>query len=131
MPMPSSLTVSHFLTYEDANYTTSAMPVTWVNWLMCISFGIEALTIGYNLSIGPIFMLDEFNKQTGIIGIMFAVGAASGTVVAISVTCTSFGRNMLKKIAASPFDICFSMAGIGIGVLVAAVPSFPVHVCGM
>ena len=61
---------------------------------------------------------------------MFAVGAASGTVASIGVTCTSFGRNSLKKIARCPFDICFAMLGITTGILVAAVPTFPAHVCG-
>ena len=121
-------------TVNEANSkfdTDTEIATTWINWIVCISFGIEALTIGYNLSIGPIFLLDEFNKQTSIIGIMFAVGAASGTFAAVSVTCTDLGKDVLKKIATSPFDICFAMLGIGIGVLVAAVPSFPVHVLGV
>ncbi|KAL9183453.1 hypothetical protein ACHAXT_004309 [Thalassiosira profunda] len=117
---------------SEARYVTDQnFPVTWINVILCISFGIEALTIGYNLSIGPIFMLEEFQKSTGIIGIMFAVGAASGTAAAIGVTCTSFGKAALQKIATSPFDVCFSMAGIATGVLVAAIPSFPVHVLGV
>ena len=121
-------------TVNEANSkfdTDTEIATTWINWIVCISFGIEALTIGYNLSIGPIFLLDEFNKQTSIIGIMFAVGAASGTFAAVSVTCTDLGKDVLKKIATSPFDICFAMLGIGIGVLVAAVPRFPVHVLGV
>lgn len=142
------------MTDADARYVTdTSFPVTWINVTLCISFGIEALTIGYNLrcddclsitelmcpvltsriisSIGPIFMLEEFQKSTGIIGIMFAVGAASGTIAAIGVTCTSFGRAALQKIATSPFDVCFAMTGIATGVLVAAIPSFPVHVLGV
>jgi len=121
-------------TVNEANSkfdTDTEIATTWINWIVCISFGIEALTIGYNLSIGPIFLLDEFNKQTSIIGIMFAVGAASGTFAAVSVTCTDLGKDVLKKIATSPFDVCFAMLGIGLGVLVAAVPSFPVHVLGV
>lgn len=121
-------------TVKEANSTFDTdenIATTWINWIMCMSFGIEALTIGYNLSIGPIFLLDEFNKQTSIIGIMFAVGAASGTFAAVSVTCTEGGRNTLKKIASSPYDICFAMLGIGCGVLVAAIPSFPAHVAGV
>jgi len=128
----STRSLTSLINEADANFSTDeTIPVTWINWVMCLSFGIEALTIGYNLSIGPIFMLDEFNKDTGIIGIMFAVGAASGTVAAIGVTCTSTGRKCLKKIADSPYDICFAMAGIGTGVLVAAVPNFPGHVIGL
>ncbi|KAL7528755.1 hypothetical protein ACHAXR_004633 [Thalassiosira sp. AJA248-18] len=128
----SQLRLTALMTDVNSQYTTDGtIPITWVNWVMCVSFGIEALTIGYNLSIGPIFMLEEFKKQTGIIGIMFAVGAASGSVATTLVTCTVFGRKSLNKIASSPFDICFAMAGIGVGVLVAAVPSFPGHVCGV
>jgi len=119
--------------YEANTYysTNETIPVTWVNWVVCLSYGIEAITIGYTLSIGPIFMLYEFNKDTGIIGIMFSVGAASGSVFAICVTCTSTGRKCLKKIVDSPYDICFAMAGIVTGVLVSAVPNFPGHVIGL
>ena len=67
-------------------------------------------------------MLEEFNKHTSIIGLTLAVGAASGTAVT-GITCTSFGRNMLKKIAHSSFDIYFAILGITTGFLVATVPT--------
>lgn len=134
---PSSVLSSRSVLSPALRDATSAfnakedIPLTWLNWIMAFSFGVESLTIGYNLSIGPLFLLDEFGKQTGIIGVMFAVGAASGTICAVAVTCTFRGRTMLQQVARSPFDICASMVGIGIGVLVAAVPSFPVHVLGV
>lgn len=99
--------------------------------MICLSFGIEALTIGFNLSVGPIFILQTFDKETGIIGVLFAVGAASGSFVAIGVTCTSFGNKLMRRIALPPFDICFAMCGIGVGVLVTAIPNFPGHVVGL
>jgi len=117
--------------FADAQYSTADLPPTWVNWLLCITFGIEALTIGTNLSIGPLFLLNEFNQGTGMIGVLFAVGAASGTSVAIGVTCTKFGNKALKKIASSPFDLCFAMGGIAVGILVAAIPNFVLHVIGL
>ena len=112
-------------------YATSDIGPTWINWLICLSFGIEALTIGFNLSVGPIFILQTFKKDTGIIGVLFAVGAASGSFVAIVVTCTSFGNKLMGRIALPPFDICFAMCGIGVGVLIAAIPNFPGHVVGL
>ena len=115
----------------NANYSTCDLPATWVNLLLCASFGIEAITIGYVLSIGPIFVLNEFDKGVGAIGILFAVGAATGASVAIGVTCTAFGRNLMRRIAASPFDLCFAMGGIVVGVFTAAVPNFVVHVMGL
>ncbi|CAM9521592.1 unnamed protein product, partial [Heterosigma akashiwo] len=123
--------LSFLLDTTDAKYLTSDLPATWLNWLLCLSFGIEALTIGYNLSMGPIFILMEFDKGAGMIGFLFAVGATAGALAAISVTCTEFGKDALKRIATSPFDLCFSMGGIAVGVLVAAVPSFVVHVVGL
>lgn len=124
-------TLSMLVKTASASYSSRDLPATWVNWILCISFGIEALTIGYNLSIGPIFLLNEFNQGTGIIGVLFAVGAASGSIAAIGMTCTTFGIKLLKLIAASPFDVCFSMGGIAVGVLVAAVPNFVWHVIGL
>ena len=70
---------------------------TWINWIICFSFGIEALSIGYNLSIGPIFLLDKFKKQTSIIVIMFALGAASVTVDTVSVACTNVGKSLCSR----------------------------------
>ena len=127
----SNRRVTTMIDSANGNYGTSDLPPTWVNYLVCVSFGIEALTIGYNLSIGPIFILNQFQKGTGIIGLLFAVGAASGTVVAVGTTCTEVGRNLMLKIASPPFDLCFAMGGIAVGVLVAAVPNFGVHVCGL
>ena len=115
----------------NRTYNVSDIPATWVNWLLCMTFGIEALTIGYNLSIGPIFILNQFNQGTGVIGLLFAVGGAAGAIAATGVTCTEFGSNAMNKIASAPFNLCIAMFGIGVAVLVAAIPSFPVHVIGL
>jgi len=123
--------LSELTNTANTTYATSDIDPTWINWLICLSFGIEALTIGFNLSVGPIFILQTFDKETGIIGVLFAVGAASGSFVAIGVTCTSFGNKLMRRIALPPFDICFAMCGIGVGVLVAAIPNFPGHVVGL
>jgi hypothetical protein len=101
------------------------------NWLLCYTFGVEALTIGYTLGIDPIFILNEFNKGTDIIGLFFSIGAAFGSISAILVTCTSFGSRLMERIAAPPFDLCFAMGGIAMGVFIACIPSFTVHVIGL
>ena len=54
-----------------------------------------------------------------------------GSISAILVTCTSFGSNLLRKIALPPFDLCFAIGGIAVGVFVACIPSFAVHVIGL
>eukprot|EP00585_Thalassiosira_rotula_P012286 CAMPEP_0196131308 /NCGR_PEP_ID=MMETSP0910-20130528/1375_1 /TAXON_ID=49265 /ORGANISM="Thalassiosira rotula, Strain GSO102" /LENGTH=489 /DNA_ID=CAMNT_0041390771 /DNA_START=49 /DNA_END=1518 /DNA_ORIENTATION=+ len=121
----------HAANTEYSTAEKDEIAATWLNWMLCVSFGIEALTIGYNLSIGPIFLQDEFKRDTGMVGILFAVGAASGSFAAISITCTEMGKNAFKKIAASPFDVVVAFLGIAIGVSVAAVPNFGVHVLGL
>ena len=57
----------------------------------------KALTIGYNLSIGPIFLLTEFNQDVSIIGILFAAGASCGTISAVSATLTTPGKWFFNK----------------------------------
>ena len=57
----------------------------------------KALTIGYNLSIGPIFLLTEFNQDVSIIGILFAAGASCGTILAVSATLTTPGKWFFNK----------------------------------
>lgn len=123
--------LSRMIITTNSEYPTCDLPATWVNWLLCFTFGIEALTIGYTLGIGPIFILTEFNKGTDIIGLFFSIGAAFGSISAILVTCTSFGSSLMKRIAAPPFDLCFAMGGIAMGVFIACVPSFTVHVIGL
>ena len=61
---------------------------------LCI---FKALTIGYNLSVGPIFLLTEFNQHVSIIGILFAAGASCGTISAVSATLTKPGKWFFNK----------------------------------
>eukprot|EP00961_Rhodomonas_salina_P032936 443554-Rhodomonas_salina.1 len=104
---------------------------TWVNYLIAVTMGVEAIVIGYNLSIGPIFVLNEFKQNTTTIGILFAAGAASGTVAAVTFTLTDAGERIMRRLLPSPWDIYVPMAGIATAVLVAAVPVFEVHVLGL
>ena len=122
---------SSLINKAHSEYTICDLPATWINWLLCCTFGVEALTIGYTLGIGPIFILNEFNKGTDIIGIFFSIGAAFGSISAILITCTSFGSRLMRSIVAPPFDLCFAMGGIALGVFIACIPTFTVHVIGL
>ena len=123
--------ISVMIKTANLTYSTCDLPPSWVNWLLCVTFGVEALTIGYTLGIGPIFILTEFNKGKDVIGVFFSIGAAFGSISAILVTCTSFGSSLLRRLAAPPFDLCFAMGGIAISVFIACVPTFAVHVIGL
>ncbi len=123
--------LSSLLDAANANYSAAELPATWINWLLCATFGVEALTIGYTLGIGPIFLLNEFDQKTGVVGALFAIGGIFGTVAAIGITCTESGNNLMRKIASSPFDLCFAMGGIATGVLLATIPSLIPHAIGL
>lgn len=114
----------------NTDYSASDLPATWVNWLLCFTFGIQALTIGYTHGIGPIFLLTQFGAETGAIGVLFSAGSAFGTISAILVTCTSFGNKLLRRIVAPPFDLCFSLGGIAVGAFVTCVPNFAISAVG-
>jgi hypothetical protein len=79
----------------DALYITRSTP--YVECSIC-AYSIKALTIGYsNLSVGPIFLLTEFNQNVSIIGILFAAGASCGTISAVSATLTKPGKWFFNK----------------------------------
>jgi len=100
-------------------------------YILCITFGMEAITIGYNLAISPVYITEQFDKNTAVIGSMLASGAAFGTIISVLITLTQSGKNFMKKYLPSPVNFIVAMGGISIAVLLAAVPVFPVHVIGL
>jgi len=112
-------------------FAKSGQSANWVAYLLAVTVGVEAVTIGYNLSIGPIFLLDEFGADISIIGVLFAAGATVGTVTAVSLTLTPWGNVALKHYLPAPFNIYLAMTGIGCSVLLAAVPNMAVHITGL
>lgn len=101
------------------------------SYILCITFGMEAITIGYNLAISPFFITDQFDKGTAVIGSMLASGAAFGTIISALITLTQRGKTFMKKYLPSPGNFVVAMGGISIAVLLAAVPVFPVHIIGL
>jgi len=102
-----------------------------IAYLIAFTMGFEALTIGYNLSIGPIFLLTEFNQDVSIIGILFAAGASCGTISAVSATLTTPGKWFFNKHLPTPLNIYVALGGIGCSVLLAATPILEMHVLGL
>ena len=49
------------------------------------------------MSVGPIFLLTEFNQDVSMIGILFAAGASCGTISAVSATLTTPGKWFFNK----------------------------------
>lgn len=66
------------------SFSTSAIGASYINYVFLITFGVESITIGYNLAISPVFILEEFDKSATIIGITLAAGAAAGIYSSVS-----------------------------------------------
>ena len=128
--LSTNKTLDELIKNINKNHHTSKLPATWVNWLLCLTFGIQALTIGFAYGIGPIYLKTEFGTETGEIGLLFSLGTMFGSISAIFFTCTKSGNKLLRSVIQSPFDLCFAMVGTAIGAVVVCVPSFAVSSLG-
>ena len=134
MSQLSGVSVSFFrqpIGQQINEFQRSGQPANSLAYLLAITMGIEAVTIGYNLSVGPIFLLQDFGQGVAIIGVLFAAGATSGTFFAITATLTPWGKRIMKMYLPAPFNIYFSLFGIGACVLLASTPHIAVHIFGL
>ena len=113
------------------HFNNSGIGANYINYILVVTFGMESITIGYNLAISPVFILEEFDKSATIIGIMLASGAACGTFFSVWVTLSKSGQSLLKSYLPSPYDLFISLGGISASVFTAAIPYFPVHFIGL
>jgi len=70
-------------------------------------------------------------RKTSVTGTLFGVGTLLSIIFVTLVTCTKIGKKVIDKIAQSPFDLCFSMAGITVGTLLVIVPNLFICVIGI
>ena len=89
-----ALALARKLTDEFSEGKTRANSVAY---LLALTMGFKALSIGYNLSVGPIFLVYEFNQDVSIVGILFAAGAGFGTITAVTATLTKPGKWFFDK----------------------------------
>ncbi|CAE8631092.1 unnamed protein product [Polarella glacialis] len=54
--------------------------VPWIGWLIALTFGFEAASIGVLLSIGPLFWFDNFELDVFYIGLLMSLGEFVGFV---------------------------------------------------
>ena len=126
---PPSMTEEELKKMVDRFSSSGASP-NYITYVLCFTFGMEAITIGYNLAVSPIYITEQFGRSTGVIGIMLAAGAAFGTLVSISMTLSKRGKRFMDRLLPDPNGFLFGMSGISVAVLLAAVPIFPVHLMG-
>lgn len=112
-------------------FSASNFGANYMSYLLCFTFGMEAITIGYNLTITPLYILEQFEKSPGLIGIILAAGSAAGNIVGIFITLTPAGKSFMQRFLPCPNDLFFTMAGISVSVFLAAIPIFYVHMTGL
>ncbi len=102
-----------------------------LSYLLCITIGMEAITIGYNLAISPLYITEQFDVDSSTVGLMLASGAALGTIISSFVTLTETGKRLMNSYLPSPTNLIVSMGAIAVSVLIAAVPLFYIHIIGL
>jgi hypothetical protein len=102
-----------------------------LSYLLCITIGMEAITIGYNLAISPLYITEQFDVNSSTVGLMLAAGAALGTIISSFVTLTEIGKRLMNSYLPSPTNLIVSMGAIAVSVLIAAVPLFYIHIIGL
>ena len=64
---------------EFIHFYEQKVPANWVNYLITITIGLEAISIGYFLSIGPLYIITQFKVSASFVG---AIGALSAGILA-------------------------------------------------
>ncbi|CAB9507499.1 expressed unknown protein [Seminavis robusta] len=113
------------------SYSESGMGANYLTYALLVTFGMEAITIGYNLAVSPVYITEVFEMSTTVIGGLMAAGAAFGTITTMLIALPKQGRALMEKWLPSPIGFMVAMTGISVAVLVAATPVFPVHVVGL
>lgn len=78
-------------------------------------------------SIGPLFIKEQFGIEEGIIGIIFSVGSAAGSLFTFA-ALSNKGREFQNKYARSPYNLYFLIILGTLSVLGLMIPNFPTQV---
>lgn len=113
------------------SFSDSGMGANYLSYVLCFTFGMEAVTIGYNLAVSPVYITEVFEQNTTVIGVLLAAGAAFGTLTSILISLSPKGKAVMESWLPSPWNILVALSGISASVLIAAVPVFPIHVVGL
>ena len=113
-------------------FPDSNVEANYLNYMLCMTFGIESITIGFNFAVSPIYILERFEKDVEVIGILLAVGATVGALTNTLISSNSGGSSGLNSCAIpSPYNLLIALNGVSLSIALVAVPYFPVHVIGM
>ena len=87
--------------------------------MIAFTLGLEAISIGYLLSIGPHFIMTQFGVTASFVGLIFASSAgASAVYVLIIGALNKEQMKVLNKYSLkTPYNFIFFYCGIGVSAL--------------
>ena len=112
-------------------FNKSGVSANYVTYVIAFTFAVESITIGFNLAISPVYIMDQFDQDTKFIGLVFGFGALTGTLMTFVLSFSNSGKAFMKKYMPSPIDIYVAFVGIALSVFCAAIPNFPIHIAGI
>jgi len=104
---------------EFIHFSEQKVPPNWVSYLITLTLGLEAITIGYALSIGPLYIITQFGKSSSFVGALFAISQAvsAGYVLVVGNLSKSWQKKFNKYTYAAPWNFIFFYFGIGVSAL--------------
>lgn len=82
----------------------------WINYVVALTFAVQALMIGCVLSTGPILLYSEYSLPLEYIGLLFGFGEFLGTLALIYLIPH---KSHLRNFVPGPFNIIVVQATIG------------------
>jgi hypothetical protein len=104
--------------HSSSHKTKTVTP--WINYLIAITFAIQALMIGSILSTGPILIYLIYGLPLQNVGYIFAGGETIGTV-ALMFLVSSENQKAVRKFFPGPFNMIIIIGSLGALALLLAV----------
>lgn len=103
---------------NDASHKTKAV-TPWINYLIAITFAIQALMIGSILSTGPILIYLIYGLPLQNVGYIFAGGETIGTI-ALMFLVSGENQKAVRKFFPGPFNMIIIIGSLGVFALLLA-----------
>lgn len=130
-PLKRKNTAAELVDGKIDSFGTSGGKANWISYLVAFTIGVEAITIGYNLAVGPIFLKEEQKISSSMIGLLFFIGNTIGTVISVLFTMIDCISTRYDKILPQPVNLYKSMTFITVGVLIVTAKPFVLIAIGV
>jgi hypothetical protein len=114
---------------EFIRFSEQEIEPNWVNFMVGGTMGFVAIAIGFMLSIGPLFIITQFNQSSTFVGILLA--ASSGVSAIYAVITSKLNKGCQKKYNSITYKNPYNFVGLyfGIGISVVGISLSPFYLC--